>query len=29
MGNNTWTVDYLSRLPDNTVYVNVGNTTIP
>jgi hypothetical protein len=29
MGNNTWTVDYLTRLPDKTVYVNVGNTTIP
>ncbi len=29
IGNNTWTADYLNRLPDNTAYINVGNTTIP
>jgi hypothetical protein len=28
VGDNTWTGDYLSRLPDGTAYVNVGNTTI-
>ena len=29
MGQNTWDSDYLSRLPDGSIYINVGATTIP
>ncbi|MFB3881585.1 MAG: hypothetical protein ACE149_09995 [Armatimonadota bacterium] len=29
IGNNTWTADYLSRLPDNIAYINIGNTRVP
>ena len=29
VGENTWTADYLSRLPDGITYVNIGATRIP
>jgi len=29
VGNNTWTKDYLERLPDGIGYINVGNTYVP
>jgi len=29
MGQSTWNSDYLSRLPDSSIYINVGATTVP
>jgi hypothetical protein len=29
VGNNTWTADYLARLPDGIAYINIGNTFVP
>jgi hypothetical protein len=29
VGDNTWTADYLSRLPDGIAYINIGNTRLP